>query len=78
MKNPPKKAIMKRQTRRTTFGLTQDDFASLNTLKQRYLKELGFAVSSSIIVTLALQRLLRETERGYLPRHRDMNLSHPL
>ncbi|MGF7172761.1 hypothetical protein [Azospirillum doebereinerae] len=77
MKELPKKAIMKGDTRRTTFGLSSSDFASLRTIKHRYHTDLGFNVSSSIIVSLALQRLLRETTAGHLPRHPSMVLSRP-
>ncbi|WP_448189658.1 hypothetical protein [Azospirillum sp. sgz301742] len=66
---------MKELTEVRKFHLGFSDVSSLSSLRDTYKASLGFAVSSSIVISVALQSLAEEVSRGVVRKHPAMRLS---
>lgn len=77
----PTKAYLKGNNRGdlkpVLIRLSSADQSTLAAIRESYRAHLGFEVSSSIIISVALASLSKDVRRGQLPRHPSMNLSQP-
>ena len=68
---PAPKVYLKRDqsTVRTRINLTVADYKAFEEFKDRYEQRYGLRPSNSVLTSIALEALRKETRNGHLPSH---------